>query len=232
MVDQLGTPHFLGGSSGRDRSLCVAPATHAARVPDVQVSISAPASTQVYDPARYSIRVDNSGNKDASGVEVTIGLPETNTSPTVHVKGIVGRLHRKCSLQGTSVVCDFGKVRQGRSKTLWFEIALPTSSVPMQIDANVTTTTLEDNTANNSASHVSSHDITLNADHPISFANGLPGYTGVWQQVLDDRLALAYSFNGQLVAGFHGYGVGGDCFEGITLFPGSSYNSAYSVCLQ
>ena len=50
--------------------------------------------------------------------------------------------------------------------------------------------------------------------------------------MLDDRLALAYSFNGQLVAGFHGYGVGGDCFEGITLFPGSSYNSAYSVCLQ
>ena len=31
-------------------------------------------------------------------------------------------------------------------------------------------------------------------------------------------------------ATFSGRAVNGSCFEGITTFPGSSYNSAYSVC--
>ena len=35
-----------------------------------------------------------------------------------------------------------------------------------------------------------------------------------------------------LVAEFDGYGVDGNCFEGKTTFPGSTYMSMYEVCLQ
>jgi hypothetical protein len=79
---------------------------------------------------------------------------------------------------------------------------------------------------------ITSHDITLNADGSITFANAPASYTGIWFQQLDDRLTFVYYDAGQLVAAFRGTGVGGDCFEGITLFPGSAYNSAYEVCIH
>ncbi len=245
-----------------------ASSAHAAA--DIDVSLQAPAGVQVYDQARYTIRVDNIGNKNASSVKVYVQLPETQTSPTVHVMGIVGTLHRKCSQSGSILTCDFGKVRKNRSKTRWFEIALPVSATPLDFIVEGKTTSNENSTANNALSHtatldyydtpiagpvnvhnehctgqgligfyectlfpssISSHDVVFEANGTITFTNA-PGYTGAWNQVLPDRLSFAYYNNGQLVAGFHGYGVPGDCFEGLTLFPGSQWRAPYQVCLQ
>lgn len=78
----------------------------------------------------------------------------------------------------------------------------------------------------------SSHGITLENDCSITFDTAPLGYTGTGSQVLDDRLQLAYYNPGNLTVAFHGYGVGDSCFEGLALFPGSSYNAAYEVCLD
>ncbi len=81
-------------------------------------------------------------------------------------------------------------------------------------------------------SSISTHQVTLNADGTLTFA--YPGYAGSWGQDTDDQLWMEYTQNGQTVAEFEGYGVdaSAQCFEGITTFPGSAYNSAYEVCLQ
>ncbi len=248
--------------------LAAAPSAFAAA--DVEVTIAAPSGAYVYDQARYRVRVTNSGDRHARNVSVRIDLPETQTSPTVYVMGIVGSRHRRCAQDGTSVVCSFGRVKSGRTKTRWFKIAFPVSAAPLELHADVSTTSPEPNQANNSASHVasllyydtpvagpraahnrhctgqgligfyectlfptsiSSHDITLEADGTISFAAAPASFTGTWSQVLPDRLAISYLDDGVLVAAFHGHGVGGDCFEGLTVFPGSPYVAPYEVCL-
>lgn len=251
-------------------TLCFAPGALAGAA-DVTVDFQAPATVQVYDMARYDLTVSNIGNRNANGVVLQIDLPETATSPSVHVMGTLGAMSNRCSQSGNSLVCDLGRLRKNRSASVWFEISLPVSAQPLAFYAEASTSSNDGNPANDSATHtatvtyyetpvsgpvdvvnrhctgqglqgffectlfpssISSHSTTLNADHSITFHNAPPGYTGSWSQVLPDRLAFSYSFNGQLQVAFHGYGVGGSCFEGIALFPTSSYMSAYEVCLQ
>jgi len=130
-------------------TLMTAPAL-AAREADLETTVSLPASTLVYDEERVSITVANNGNKNASDVELTIQLPETHTSPTVYVMGDVTDLNSKCSLSGTEVTCDLGRVRKNRSKTVWLDIILPWSAAAADFDAAATTTTAEANTADDS----------------------------------------------------------------------------------
>ncbi len=80
-------------------------------------------------------------------------------------------------------------------------------------------------------SSISSHDIVFHADNTLSIPIA-PEYEGFWIQDADDHLRFWYTYNGGLEMEFEGYGVGGDCFEGITTFPGSTYVSPYEVCLQ
>lgn len=81
-------------------------------------------------------------------------------------------------------------------------------------------------------SSIASHDIVLEADHTVSFV-GVTGYTGVWSQASNQQLHFEYYELGSLVATFDGWGVDGNCFEGMTTFnPPSAYVSAYEVCLQ
>jgi hypothetical protein len=81
-------------------------------------------------------------------------------------------------------------------------------------------------------SSLSGHTIQLNADGTIDFVPAYPGFTGLWGQTADNQLWFDYYELGDLVASFSGNGVGADCFEGLTVFPGSAYMSAYEVCLD
>lgn len=81
-------------------------------------------------------------------------------------------------------------------------------------------------------SSISSHDATLNSDGSVSFpAEYGPDYGGSWTSDGPDHLAFTYTYAGEVVAEFEGYGVSADCWEGLTTFPGSSYISMYEVCL-
>lgn len=82
-------------------------------------------------------------------------------------------------------------------------------------------------------SSLSSHQATLEADGSISFPSDYPsGYGGSWGQDSDDHLWMVYTEDSVVIGEFEGNGVSGSCFEGLTLFPGSSYVSPYEVCLD
>jgi hypothetical protein len=81
-------------------------------------------------------------------------------------------------------------------------------------------------------SSISSHETIFEAGGSITFVDAPPTFTGTWTQVSADRLQFQYFDDGVLAASFDGRGVGGDCFEGPTTFPGSPYMSMYEVCLQ
>lgn len=81
-------------------------------------------------------------------------------------------------------------------------------------------------------SSITSHAITLNPDQSITFDNAPPTFTGQWVQAAPDELSFIYLDGGNLVAHFTGYGVGGGCFEGLTLFFNSPYVAPYQVCIQ
>ena len=82
-------------------------------------------------------------------------------------------------------------------------------------------------------SSISSHAANFHADGSISF-DGAPEYTGLWVQPnSSQQLKFEYFENGEKMAEFNGWAVGGQCFEGMTtFFPASNYVSPYRVCLQ
>ena len=81
-------------------------------------------------------------------------------------------------------------------------------------------------------SSISGHDILLEDDGSITFPPGISGYTGTWWQDTDDHLHFEYEALGMTRVVFDGNGVGGDCFEGVSTFPGTPYNAGYEVCFR
>ena len=141
--------------------LAASPALAAPPAPNLSVNISAPVSApNVYAYAVYTVNVANIGNRDADGVNLTIQLPKTNTSPQVYTMGTLGAFDGRCALggavgtaAGTKLVCTLGTVRKSRSTDVTFNMALPEKTGALVIDATATTTTTpETNPANNSAS--------------------------------------------------------------------------------
>ncbi len=239
--------------------------------PDLSVSVSAPASVDVADAARISVQVANNGRGDARDAALVIQLPETATSPTVHVMGDLSNIDSRCALVGTELQCALGRLRRGQSATVSVDFAAPWASVDLDIDA-VASTTGEADASDNAdgvtlsvayidqpitgpagvtnrhctgqglqgfyectlyPSSISTHDILLNADGSITFPPGITGFTGSWWQDTDDHLHFEYVQGGTTTrVVFDGNGVGGDCFEGVTTFPGSAYNAGYEVCFR
>lgn len=105
---------------------------------DLDVSIPATAATHVYQSATYTVDVSNVGNRRAQNVSLTVTLPETNTSPTVHVMGELDNVDSRCALVGTELHCDLGKIRKNRSKSVSFDLELPEAAAPLEISASVT----------------------------------------------------------------------------------------------
>jgi Domain of unknown function DUF11 len=79
-------------------------------------------------------------------------------------------------------------------------------------------------------SSIMSHDSVFESDNTITFPIE-PDCTGTWSQPTLDHLTFEYTCLGDVVANFEGDGIGGDCFDGLTLFPNSTYVSPYRVCL-
>ena len=239
--------------------------------PDLAVTLSAPASVGVGSAETLSVVVDNPSNQNADAVLLSIALPETATSPTVHVLGELSGIDGRCAVVGTTLECDLGRIRRGRSTTVQFDFAAPWARVPLDITAEAATageTALADNIdgltldvvyvdqpigapagvtnrhctgqglqafyeCTLSPSSITSHDILLEDDGSITFPPGISGYTGSWWQDTDDHLHFEYVQNlttTRLI--FDGNGVGGDCFEGVSTFPGTAYNAGYEVCFR
>lgn len=237
---------------------------------DVRVTIPAPSAEYVYDTTAYDIVVSNIGNKRADGVVLTIELPETNTSPYVHVMGTTSGVDPRCSLSGTTLTCNLGNIVKNTSKTVSFGIDLPQAEQTLVVSASATSTSPENTLANNSdsdiaallnyevevlagdlatnrhctgqgltsffecelyPSSISSHQHEFLADGEIAIP-GEPSYSGTWSQPTPDSLVFSYVELGVgVVAEFEGWGTTGNCFEGITTFPGSPYLAPYEVCI-
>ncbi len=120
---------------------------------NLSVSIDGPAAVTVYDEVRYDVEVFNAGPKRANNVTVQIDLPETRTSPTVHVMGLVGGMSSSCNQVGTSLVCNLGRLRKNETASLWFDIAWPVSAEPSTFQAEVSTTSLDGNPTDDVATH-------------------------------------------------------------------------------
>lgn len=120
---------------------------------DVTVSVSQSSTPYVYQSGRYNVTVSNVGNQTANSVSVSITLPTTNTSPQVYVMGTVGSMASGCTRSGAVITCSLGSIRRARSATAWFDLTLPEAAEALDITAVASTTSSENSTSNNSATH-------------------------------------------------------------------------------
>lgn len=124
----------------------------APRRADLTVNITPPAGVYVGNPGTYQVVVANTGNLAAQVVRLTITLPRTHTSPTVHVLGTLGAYDGRCTRTGTNLVCQLDTLNRNASTPVAFTITLPQSSTPIVVGASVTTQTSESTTSNNNDS--------------------------------------------------------------------------------
>jgi hypothetical protein len=132
----------------------VSPTADAASRADITPTLVPPAALGVYEEGRFEVVVDNIGRKNADDVELHIYLPQTHTSPGVHVLGIVGAMDSRCSQSGLTIICDLGRIRSGRSDSAWVELALPWSSEDIEVATAVATSSRESDARNNEDSAV------------------------------------------------------------------------------
>ena len=139
--------------------------TSAQAAAELATTVTQPAGNEVYVEGTWQFRVANTGNRDTSGnIILTIQLPVTHTSPTVHVMGDLGDLGG-CSQSGTQLSCNLGKIRKNRSAYAYVDIALPWSASALVVSASVPTQSGESVTSNNSDSETAS---LLYVDTPIT----------------------------------------------------------------
>lgn len=127
--------------------------------------------TLTYSSATYTVAVRNIGNKGASNSTVRIALPATHTSPQVYVLGVLGATSASCARAGTTLTCTLGTIAKSTTKTVFFNIALPVSSVPYVIPATASTTSAENTLANNTGSLTAAESYYST---PINTAPGVP----------------------------------------------------------
>ncbi|MCA9712915.1 MAG: hypothetical protein KDK70_44230, partial [Myxococcales bacterium] len=121
---------------------------------DIGVDILTPASELVYDASAIDILVENTSNRRANDVVLSVSLPETNTSPTVHVMGSLSAVDPACVQTGTQLSCALGRLDAGDSVVVSFDIALPQADQVLEIAASVSTSSTDNNAANDSDTEV------------------------------------------------------------------------------
>lgn len=135
---------------------------------DLSVTLTAPA-VHVYESGTYSIRVANTGNRNASGVQLVIDLPRTGTSPQVYLMGELGARDSRCSFAGQRLTCTIGTLNRNTSTTIAFNLKLPYAVAPLVISAaaSSTGTAPELTQTNNSLQHTAQL-----AAYPTTLAGG------------------------------------------------------------
>lgn len=121
--------------------------------PDLQLQIQGPATAFVKSPYLYTVNVKNVGGSTANGVNVTITLPLTNTSPQQYLLGTLSGIDSRCRLVSLKLQCALGSLNANRQNSFTLTFALPVSTKVLKIDAQATTTSAgERNPSNNVAS--------------------------------------------------------------------------------
>jgi Domain of unknown function DUF11 len=127
--------------------------------PNLSVSITPPALTPVYSTGSYTVDVANIGNKDAAGVQLTIQLPKTATSPQIYIMGnLISYTTPTLTLggatgtdAGTRLVGSLGTIKRNKKKTVSFSIQLPEKTGALLITASASTATQPENDPDNNS---------------------------------------------------------------------------------
>lgn len=138
------------------------------------VSLTPPVSVTVYQTGGYNVRVRNIGNKAAAGVQLTIDLPRTATSPQVHVMGTLGAFSASCTRSNTRLTCSLGSIPKNGSASIFFDLLLPYSTNPLLIAATATTTSNpgDSNPANNSLTYTASpRTVSMTVNSSVTASN-------------------------------------------------------------
>jgi len=123
--------------------------------PDLAVSVTQPSGVLVYQTARYTVRVTNVGNQRSAAATLTIDLPDTNTSPTVHVLGTVGAMTPGCTRSGLRITCPVPRIHGGGSyQNFFFDLAIPEAWQPVSFEAVVAPGGADAQAGNNRRTHV------------------------------------------------------------------------------
>jgi len=125
----------------------------ASRTADLEISMSLPVF-DVDQSDTVTVTVDNVGTAHAGNVSIAIALPETATSPTTHVMGVVSNVDSSCWEDGTLIKCIMGSVSAGGSTSVSFDIALPQSSEDIEFYASTGSSSVETVLANNAVTEV------------------------------------------------------------------------------
>lgn len=125
------------------------PTADAARRADLETTVALPAAVDVDVADTVEVFVDNIGRRNAQNVTLIIALPETATSPTVHVLGDVSAIDSRCTAVDTELHCSLGRIRRGRGTSVTFDFAAPWASIDLEILADAETTSREDDLLNN-----------------------------------------------------------------------------------
>ncbi|MEZ4402553.1 MAG: hypothetical protein R3B06_21195 [Kofleriaceae bacterium] len=121
----------------------------AASQPNLSVALTAP-SVHVYEDGTFTVRVQNTGNRNATGVVLTIGLPATHTSPQVYPMGDVANLDGRCARSGLTITCALGQInRSGGYTDVAFDMALPYSTAALNFSFAAYGTNGDSNPSNN-----------------------------------------------------------------------------------
>lgn len=116
---------------------------------DLSVSLSMPAAPYVYQQARYTANVYNSGNATAMSAKVSFQLPSTHTTP-VAVMATVGGKSSTCTQSGAVITCSLGDIRTKKSASAYVDVAFPENVTPLELKATASTTSAENSQTNNS----------------------------------------------------------------------------------
>lgn len=146
---------------------------------DLTSSITRSTTPYVYQSARYTVAVRNSGNATASGSSVVIQLPVTHGS-TVVVLGTLGAKSASCTQSGTRLTCTLGSISRGATSSVYFDIAFPESTSALVLTSAPTTTSSESSTTNNGASYTAAlNNYTVSFTAPHGFTNSHCTGTGL-----------------------------------------------------
>lgn len=142
---------------------------------NLNVAVTPPAGVLVDQFGHYNVRVTNTGNRNASGVTLTIALPRTHTSPQVFIMGNLANVDGRCSLSAQTLTCGLGQINKNGAYTdVGFDLKLPYSTAaldftytanPISGDANPANNTLATTVAPGFPSQPITTDLSMQHDH-------------------------------------------------------------------
>ena len=111
---------------------------------DLSIMIQAPATTTPLEQVQYYITIHNNGPKSAGRVKAKLELPANTTFI---------QASSECSLNGSKLTCNLGKIRKNRSHTLSVLLEAPTADGTISLSGEVNSRRADPNYLNNFATY-------------------------------------------------------------------------------